>query len=110
MRRKNHDGNDLIRFSNMDINLKNREVFIGNQKIKVNRKEFDVLYYLVLNKFRLVTKCALAENVWGDNIDQMDDYEFVYYQIKNIRKKILAADANFEISSVYGIGYKLINK
>lgn len=50
---------------------------------------------------------ALAEHVWGDHTDQADNFDFIYYQIKNLRKRLQEAQANFEIQAVYGIGYKL---
>lgn len=62
----------------------------------------------MVNKNRLITKSALAEHVWGDNSDNSDNFDFVYYQIKNLRKKIQLANAKIEIESIYGIGYKLI--
>jgi DNA-binding response OmpR family regulator len=64
----------------------------------------------LLNKKRLVTKTALAEHVWGDHIDQADNFDFIYYQIKNLRKKLQQSNAEIEIEAVYGIGYKLIEK
>ena len=59
-------------------------------------------------KERLVNKSALAEHVWGDHIDQTDSFEFIYSQIKNLRKKLTASGAEVEIKAIYGIGYKLI--
>ena len=62
------------------------------------------------NKNRLITKTALAEYVWGDNIDQADNYDFIYYQIKNLRKKLEDSNAEIVLESIYGVGYKLIEK
>ena len=73
----------------------------------LNRKEFDILTYLATNQNRLVSKSALAEHVWGDHIDQADNFEFIYSQIKNLRKKLKEVKADVEIKAVYGIGYKL---
>jgi DNA-binding response OmpR family regulator len=64
--------------------------------------------YLVTNKSRLVTKTALAEHVWGDQIDEADNFEFIYSQIKNLRKKLKDSHAEIEILAIYGIGYKLL--
>jgi DNA-binding response OmpR family regulator len=50
----------------------------------------------------------LAESVWGDHIDQVDNFDFIYAQIKNVRKKLKEADASIEIKAVYGFGYKLV--
>ena len=38
----------------------------------------------------------------------MDNFDFIYAQIKNLRKKLKDAEANIEIKAVYGFGYKLI--
>ena len=53
---------------------------------------------------------TLAESVWGDHIDQVDNFDFIYAQIKNIRKKLTDAGATAEIKAVYGFGYKMILK
>ena len=57
----------------------------------------------------LVSKTTLAEAVWGDHIDQADNFDFVYAQMKNQRRKLKDAGATVEIRSVYGFGYKLIS-
>ena len=56
----------------------------------------------------MVNKNALAESVWGDHIDQVDNFDFIYAQIKNVRKKLKEAGASIEIKAVYGFGYKLV--
>lgn len=50
----------------------------------------------------------MAESVWGDHIDQVDNFDFIYAQIKNLRKKLKDAGADLEIKAVYGFGYKMI--
>ncbi|QXP77680.1 MULTISPECIES: response regulator transcription factor [Winogradskyella] len=105
LRRLNFDGQKLINIGNVSISPENREVKIKDQVIDLNRKEYDILMYLITNKNRLVTKSALAEHVWGDHIDQSDSFDFIYSQIKNLRKKIEQATINVE--AVYGVGYKL---
>jgi len=57
---------------------------------------------------RMVNKNTLAESVWGDHIDQVDNFDFIYAQIKNVRKKLKEAGASIEIKAVYGFGYKLV--
>ena len=110
LRRKNFDGNNELRIGNVLINTSNRTLFIENNEVELNRKEYDVLLYLASNKDRLVNKNALAEHVWGDNIDQADSFDFIYSQIKNLRKKLDFYSADIEIKAVYGIGYKMQNK
>ena len=110
IRRNNLEGNNTIDIANLIFDLTQRTVLVNNQNLTLNRKEFDILNYFLLNKNRLVTKTALAEHVWGDHIDQADNYDFIYYQIKNLRKKLSESKAEVEIEAVYGIGYKLIEK
>ncbi len=108
LRRRNFEGSNTISIGNLKVIPEDRNVLIADQAINLNRKEYDILIYLVTNKERLVTKSALAEHVWGDNIDQADSFDFIYSQIKNLRKKLSVAEANIEIQSIYGVGYKLI--
>jgi len=110
IRRNKMDGQDTIELANVVLDLKNRTFLVNNELIPLNRKEFDILNYFLFNKNRLVTKTALAEHVWGDNIDEADSFDFIYYQIKNLRKKLNTAGADIEIEAIYGIGYKLIEK
>lgn len=110
LRRRNFEGQDELKIGNVSINTSNRTLIIDNMEVELNRKEYDVLLYLASNKDRLVNKTALAEHVWGDNIDQTDSFDFIYSQIKNLRKKLDSHNADIEIKAVYGIGYKMQNK
>lgn len=107
LRRRNFDGNKTIVIGNVSINQESRSVTIAGTEITLNRKEYDILLYLISNKTRLVTKAALAEHVWGDHIDQADSFDFIYSQIKNLRKKLTDANSTVEVEAVYGVGYKL---
>ena len=108
LRRRNFDGNNSISLGNTEIFPEERRVKINSEEVELNRKEFDILMYLVANKERLVRKPSLAEHVWGDNIDQADSFEFIYSQIKNLRKKLKNHQSSLKIKAVYGVGYKLM--
>lgn len=107
LRRKELDGKQRLEFGGVSMDLEERKVYVDGHALELNRKEFDILRYFLFNKNRLVSKMSLAEHVWGDNIDQADNLDFVYYQIKNLRKKLKAVDAGIEIESVYGTGYRV---
>lgn len=108
IRRHQTDGNTKIEIENLTVHPDDHTVFINGEELKLNRKEFDLLYYFVTNPNRLINKTTLAETVWGDNIDQADSLDFIYSQVKNLRKKMKNAGAIPEIKAVYGFGYKLI--
>lgn len=107
LRRKELDGKQRLEFGDVSMDLEERKVYVDAYALELNRKEFDILRYFLFNKNRLVSRMSLAEHVWGDNIDQADNLDFVYYQIKNLRKKLKAVDAGIEIESVYGTGYRV---
>ncbi|TLV02108.1 response regulator transcription factor [Dyadobacter luticola] len=108
LRRKSFQGKNLVVIGNLKLDPEERTLTIGDEPLPLNRKEFDILTYMLVNKNRLVNKTSLAEHVWGDHMDQADDYEFIYSQIKNLRKKLKERQADVEIQAVYGIGYKLV--
>lgn len=108
LRRRSLEGHDTLSFGNVSLTLAARKVLVQEKELVLNRKEFDTLAYFMMNKGKLVNKTALAEHIWGDHMDQADDYEFIYSQIKNLRKKLKEYHASVEIQAVYGIGYKLV--
>lgn len=109
LRRKRMEGSNYITCDNLKIDAEQRMVWINEEELTLNRKEYDVLLYLAINKNRLVNKAALAEHVWGDYIDDANSFDFIYSQIKNLRKKLKDNDAGIEIQAVYGVGYKLVS-
>lgn len=108
LRRKSFGGKNTVELANVKLDLDDRTLHIENELLALNRKEFDILTYMIVNKNRLVNKTSLAEHVWGDHMDEADDYEFIYSQIKNLRKKLKDNNAGVEIQAVYGLGYKLV--
>ena len=107
IRRQRRDGEMDIRLANIRIVPDTFQVFVDDKEIKLNRKEYDILLYFANRPGRLVNKNTLAESVWGDHIDQVDNFDFIYAQIKNLRKKLKDAGALAELKAVYGFGYKM---
>ena len=108
IRRHQHNGKLDIIQGNVRIEPDNFKVFVGNKELELNRKEYDILLYFINRPGRLINKSTLAESVWGDHIDQVDNFDFIYAQIKNLRKKLKESGANIELKAVYGFGYKMI--
>ena len=107
IRRQHHDGEVDIRLGNIRILPDKYQVLIDEKEVELNRKEYDILLYFINRPGRLVNKNTLAESVWGDHIDQVDNFDFIYAQIKNLRKKLKDAGALAELKGVYGFGYKM---
>ncbi|WP_282638378.1 response regulator transcription factor [Sphingobacterium thalpophilum] len=62
LRRKQRDGKDTLEMGNIVLDLHERNLLIAGEAVALNRKEFDILHYFLLNKNRLVSKSALAEH------------------------------------------------
>lgn len=110
LRRRHRDGEAHLSAGNVNLYPDNFRVEVGGTALELGRKEFDILHYLMGRPERLVEKQALAEAVWGDSIDQADNFDFIYAQIKNLRRRLAAAGADIEIKTVYGYGYKLTHR
>ena len=107
-RRSRNDGEVGLRVGNVVLDDVSKVLKIDGKPVSLLKKEFDILKYFLMRPGHTVDKAVLAEAVWGDHIDQSDDFQFVYAQMKNLRRKLTEAGADIEIKSIYGFGYKLI--
>lgn len=106
VRRKKFNGSNILEVGSLKIDTGAQEVTVNNEKLKLTRKEYQLLLFLVSNKNKVVTKMSISEHIWGDYIDQADSFDFIYAHLKNLRKKILEKGGEDYIQTVYGIGYK----
>ena len=96
----------MVIFKEITIDTNSKRITINDQQIALTRKEYDILLYLVINQNRVLTKEAIAEHLWDDNIDLADTYDFIYTNLNNISKKIKGAGGTDYIKTLYGMGYK----
>jgi len=108
IRRKYFNGDNTVHCGNLMIDLRKRLVYCEDKEIVLTKKEYELLEYFVMNKNSVLPKTSLAEHCWGDNIDQVDSFDFLFAQIKNLKKKFKKFNVQLEIQNIYGIGYKLI--
>ena len=107
--RRGRSGGDLtLTVGNVSLDVDKARVTVDGREVPLLKKEFDILLYLMQRPNHLVHKTVLAEAVWGDHADDADNFQFVYAQMKNLRRKMAEAGATAEIKSVYGFGYKLV--
>jgi DNA-binding response OmpR family regulator len=109
VRRKNFNGSNMITFNEIEIDTLAKSVKVNDKKIDFTKKEIDLLLFLIGNKTKVLSKSAIAEHLSGDMADMLDNHDFVYAHIKNLKKKLNEAKSNDYIKSVYGIGYKWEN-
>lgn len=104
IRRKNFEGSNMVKCDGILIDTQARSVSVNSKPLELTKKEYELLLYFVTNKGRVISKNAIAEHLWGD--DMAGNYDFIYTHIKNLRKKLSAAAGMDHIRSVYGMGYK----
>ena len=105
IRRKSFDGNIEILINEIKIFPDERRVLVHEKELILTTKEYDLLLYFIANKNRVVSKSALAEHLWGDNSDRLDNFDFIYNHVKNLRKKLLEKNCEDYLQTIYGIGY-----
>ena len=110
IRRRQFDGNNQLAFNEIFINVDSKSVHINNTAINLTKKEYEMLLYFMVNKNRVLTKEAIAEHLWDDNIDLADNFDFIYTHLNNIRRKIKMAGGNNYIRTIYGMGYKMADQ
>ena len=106
VRRKQFNGNNVISFNEIEIDTISKSVKIKGNKIEFTKKEMDLLLFLIGNKNKVLSKSAIAEHLSGDMADMLDNHDFVYAHIKNMKKKLKEMGETDYIKSVYGTGYK----
>lgn len=107
IRRRGLGGSMLLNFNEIEINIDSREVFINKKELVLTRKEYDLLVYFIMNKNKVVSKEAIAEHLWGDDMSlDADSFDFIYTHVKNLRKKLMEKGCPDYVRTVYGIGYK----
>jgi DNA-binding response OmpR family regulator len=103
--RRSRSGSSIIQVKDLILNPSSRTVTRGGKKIYLTPREYDLLYFLLVNQGRVVTRMEIAENVWGINFDRGTNYVDVY--INYLRKKIDYGFSKKLIHTVRGVGYVL---
>lgn len=98
-------GDELKGPAGLRLNFECREATIGDIDLGLTRLEFDLLYILLLNAERVLTRDRLLGEVWG--YDFVGDTRAVDSAIKRLRARLRQADPRADcIEAVRGLGYK----
>jgi len=108
MRRKQFDNSNIIEQNELKIDLISKSVFVHGTPVLLTKKEFDLLLLFIGNRNKVISKTAVAEHLSGDLADMMDNHDFVYAHMKNLKKKLSEANYGNYLTTIYGTGYKWI--
>ncbi|WP_286927456.1 response regulator transcription factor [Flavobacterium sp. UBA4197] len=106
MRRKNSTLSSKLEYNEISVDLQSLEVLVSGKALLLTKKETNLLIYFINNKNRVLSRQTIASHLWGDYTDNLDNFDFIYQHVKNLRKKIVDAGGEDYISTVYGLGYK----
>lgn len=109
IRRKNFKGSNTVVFNEITVDVMAKTVSVNDTKLDITKKEIDLLLFLIGNENKVLSKAAIAEYLSGDMADMLDNHDFVYAHIKNLKKKLTKAGSEDYIKTVYGLGYKWQN-
>ena len=106
IRRKEFAANNTLWSNGIEINLPGKSVRVDGRPVVLTRMEYELLLFFVSNAGRVVSKASIAEHLSGDMADMLDNHDFVYTHIKNLKAKLADAGVADCIRNVYGTGYK----
>ena len=106
IRRKQYKSSNTFQQNELQIDLLAKTVSVNSGLISLTKKEFDLLLFFIGNKNRVISKSTLAEHLSGDFADMLDNHDFVYAHIKNLKRKLNEAGSDNYLKTVYGTGYK----
>lgn len=108
VRRREFSVSNLLESNGVCVNMMDKSVSVNGEAVLLTKSEYELLVFLIGNKNRVVSKNAIAEHLSGEMADMLDNLNFVYTHIKNLKAKLAAAGCSDCIKTVYGMGYKWV--
>ena len=108
LRRTTSGSGEVLRFADLELDPKTREVRRGGESVDLTRTEFSLLELFLLNPRQVLTRSVIFERVWGYDFGFSSNSLDVY--IGYLRRKTEAGDRPRLIQTVRGVGYALREK
>ena len=110
IRRKKFYTSNILCSNGIKIDLLKKTVTINSETITLTRTEYELLLFLISNKNKVISKLSMAEHLTGEMADMLDNHNFVYTHIKNLKAKLTRQGCSECIKNIYGTGYKWIEE
>lgn len=94
----------ILRFDRLEINMEAYELTVDGKKVDTPPKEMALLYHLASTPNRVYTRNQLLDEVWG--FDYLGDSRTVDVHIKRLREKLKGVSPQWELATVWSMGYK----
>ena len=93
-----------VNFDKLSINITSYELIVDGKQIDTPPKELELIYHLASNPGRVYTRNQLLDEVWG--FDYFGDSRTVDVHVKRLREKLENVSDEWELKTVWGVGYK----
>ncbi|WP_027701942.1 response regulator transcription factor [Metaclostridioides mangenotii] len=97
-----------LKFKELYMDLSKKKVFINDEEIKLQNKQFNLLEYFMLNKGSILLKEQIYDRIWG--IDSDATIEIVEVYVSNLRKKLSKFNYDKYIKTKRKVGYMFDDK
>lgn len=92
-------------FGDVTLIREKHEISKGNKKVKLTKKEFDILEIMIRNKGTVISKETLILKIWGYDTDI--EYNSTEVYVSFLRKKLKAIGSDLKITTIRSVGYLL---
>lgn len=108
IRRKQFKATNEMESHGIHIDLLEKKVRVNDTPVTLTHSEYELLLFFVSNRGKVLSKMAIAEHLSGEMADMMDNFDFVYSHVKNLKAKLAKAGAEECLKTIYATGYKWI--
>lgn len=109
IRRREFGASNVVENNGIRIDLLEKSVVANGNTVALTKSEYDLLLFFIGNRNRILSKNAIAEHLSGEFADVIDNFDFIYAHIKNLKSKLAACGVPGYIQNIYGMGYKWEN-
>ena len=105
LRKGSNNSSNIFTIANLTVDVSSHSVFRDDIPIKLSKREFTILEYMIRNRDKILSKDKIKQHIW--NYDYEGGSNVIEVYIRYLRKKI---DNDFSpklIHNIYGVGYIL---
>ncbi len=106
LRRPALQTDEILRLGELELDLRQRLVRLGDRTLNLSSREFALLEYLLRHAGQVLTRTQIGEGVWG--LDFENDSNVVDVYVGYVRRKLTIGDGGPAIRTVRGVGYVLV--
>lgn len=99
------DGEEVLRFADLEVNTATREVRRGERRIDLTAREYELLEFMAKNPRRVLSRDFLLSRVWDQEYGIATNVVDVY--VGYLRKKVDGPGEEHLIQTIRGAGYAL---